>query len=197
MASLLYRLEQEAFRAGIQARTDEARDWFRVKVKQLGKINRQQLLQDEALIRKSRTMMGHMYMYYYDPKHRETLPYYDAFPLTIMVERAPGGFYGMNLHYLKPNTRAIFLDKLTDTLTNEKYDESTRFRARYNLLSGVRKFKEFQPCFKHYLSSQIDSKIVLVQPPEWEIAIFLPTEQFVKAKKTKVWQDSARKIRGQ
>lgn len=196
MASLLYRLEQEAFRAGIQARTDEARDWFRAKVKQLGKINRQQLLQDEALIRKSRTMMGHMYMYYYDPKHRETLPYYDAFPLTIMVERAPGGFYGLNLHYLKPNTRAIFLDKLTDTLTNDKYDETTRFRARYNLLSSVRKFKEFQPCFKHYLSSQIDSKIVLVQPPEWEIAIFLPTEQFVKAKKTQVWQKSAKIIRG-
>ena len=196
MASLLYRLEQEAFRAGIQARTDEARDWFRAKVKQLGKINRQQLLQDEALIRKSRTMMGHMYMYYYDPKHRETLPYYDAFPLTIMVERAPGGFYGLNLHYLKPNTRAIFLDKLTDTLTNDKYDETTRFRAKYNLLSSVRKFKEFQPCFKHYLSSQIDSKIVLVQPPEWEIAIFLPTEQFVKAKKTQVWQKSAKIIRG-
>jgi len=196
LASLLYRLEQEAFRAGIQARTDEAREWFKVKVKQLGKINRQQLLQDEALIRKSRTMMGHMYMYYYDPKHRETLPYYDAFPLTIMVERAPGGFYGLNLHYLKPNTRAIFLDKLTDTLSNEKYDETTRFRARYNLLSSVRKFKEFQPCFKHYLSSQIDSKIVLVQPPEWEIAIFLPTEQFVKAKKTQVWQKSAKIIRG-
>ena len=196
MASLLYRLEQEAFRAGIQARTDEARDWFKVKVKQLGKINRQQLLRDEALIRKSRTMMGHMYMYFYDPKHRETLPYYDAFPLTIMVERAPGGFYGLNLHYLKPNTRAIFLDKLTDTLTNDKYDESTRFRARYNLLSSVRKFKEFQPCFKHYLSSQIDSKIVLVQPPERESAIFLPTEQFVKAKKTQVWQKSAKIIRG-
>jgi hypothetical protein len=196
LASLLYRLEQEAFRAGIQARTDDARDWFRVKVKQLGKINRQQLLKDEALIRKSRTMMGHMYMYFYDPKHRETLPYYDAFPLTVMVERAPGGFYGLNLHYLKPTTRALFLDKLTDTLTNEKYDESTRFRARYNLLSSVRKFKEFQPCFKHYLSSQIDSKIVLVQPPEWEIAIFLPTEQFMKAKKTEVWQKSAKTIRG-
>jgi hypothetical protein len=196
LASLLYRLEQEAFRAGIQARTDDARDWFRAKVKQLGKINRQQLLRDEALIRKSRTMMGHMYMYYYDPKHRETLPYYDAFPLTIMVERAPGGFYGLNLHYLKPNTRAIFLDKLTDTLSNDNYDETTRFRARYNLLSSVRKFKEFQPCFKHYLSSQIDSKIVLVQPPEWEIAIFLPTEQFVKAKKTQVWQKSAKIIRG-
>jgi hypothetical protein len=190
MSSLFYKLEQEAFRAGITARTDEARTWFRNKIKELGKVNRYQLLQDEALIRKSRTMMGHMYMYFYDPKHRETLPYYDMFPLTIMVERAPGGFYGLNLHYLKPTTRAMFLDELTDTLNNKKYDESTRFRLRYELLSGVRKYRDFKPCFKHYLSAHIDSRLVMVRPPEWEIAIFLPTEQFVKAKKNEVWKDS-------
>lgn len=194
--SLFYKLEQEAFRAGITARTDEARTWFRQKVKELGKVNRQQLLQDEALIRKQRTMMGQMYMYFYDPKHRETLPYYDMFPLTIMVERAPGGFYGMNLHYLKPTVRAQFLDTLSETMTNDKYDDSTRFRVRYSLLSSVRKYREFKPCFKHYLTSQIDSRIVMVQPPEWEIAIFLPTEQFAKAKKTEVWKDSYKIARG-
>ena len=29
--------------------------------------------------------MGKMYMFFYDPKLRETLPYYDAFPLVIVV----------------------------------------------------------------------------------------------------------------
>lgn len=195
-SSLFYRLEQEAFRAGIQARTDEARVWFRQKVKELGKVNRQQLLQDEALIRKQRTMAGQMYMYFYDPKHRETLPYYDMFPLTIMVQKAPGGFYGLNLHYLKPTTRAHFLDQLADTMSNDKYDDSTKFRIRYNLLNGVQKYREFRPCFKHYLSAHIDSRIVMVQPPEWEIAIFLPTEQFAKAKKNEVWKDSYKIARG-
>lgn len=196
MASLFNKLEQEAFRSGIQARTDDARVWFKNKVKELGQVNRTQLLQDEALIRKSRAVWGNMYMYFYDPKHREKLPYYDMFPLTIMVDKAPGGFYGLNLHYLKPTTRAAFLDKLGDTLTNTKFDDTTRFRMRYDLLSSVRKYREFQPCFKHYLTSQIDSKIVMVQPPEWEIAIFLPTEQFAKANKRDVWKDSTKQIRG-
>jgi len=196
LASLFNKLEQEAFRSGIQARTDDARVWFKNKVKELGQVNRTQLLQDEALIRKSRAVWGNMYMYFYDPKHREKLPYYDMFPLTIMVDKAPGGFYGLNLHYLKPTTRAAFLDKLGDTLTNTKFDDTTRFRMRYDLLSSVRKYREFQPCFKHYLTSQIDSKIVMVQPPEWEIAIFLPTEQFAKANKRDVWKDSTKQIRG-
>ncbi len=195
-SSLFYKLEQEAFRAGIQARTDEARVWFRQKVKELGKVNRHELLKDEALIRKQRTAMGQMYMFFYDPKHRETLPYYDMFPLTIMVQKAPGGFYGLNLHYLKPTVRAAFLDKLGETMTNEKYDDSTRFRLRYDLLSGVQKYRDFRPCFKHYLTSHIDSRIVMVRPPEWEIAIFLPTEQFAKAKKSDVWADSYKIARG-
>lgn len=194
--SLFYTLEQEAFRAGIQARSDDAKVWFRQKVRQLGVVNRQQLLKDEALIRKQRTMAGQMYMFFYDPKTRDTLPYYDMFPLTIMVQRAPGGFYGLNLHYLKPIVRAQFLDKLTETLTNDKYDTTTKFRLRYELLSSVRKYRDFKPCFKHYLSSHIDSRLVMVQPPEWEIAIFLPTEQFVKSKKADVWKDSYKIARG-
>jgi hypothetical protein len=194
--SLFYKLEQAAFRAGINPRSDDAKVWFRQKVKELGKVNRNQLLKDEALIMKSRAIWGNMYMFFYDPKHREKLPYYDQFPLTIMVEKAPGGFYGLNLHYLKPTVRASFLDSLGGTLTNDKFDESTRFKMRYDLLKSVRKYREFKPCFKHYLSSQIDSKIVLVRPPEWEIAIFLPTEQFAKSTKTAVWKDSYKISRG-
>jgi hypothetical protein len=194
--SLFYKLEQEAFRAGITARTDEARTWFRQKVKELGRVNRQELLQDEALIQKQRTMAGQMYMFFYDPKHRETLPYYDMFPLTIMVQKAPGGFYGLNLHYLKPVVRAQFLDRLGDTMNNTKYDDSTKFRLRYDLLTSVQKYRDFRPCFKHYLTSHVNSRIVLVRPPEWEIAIFLPTEQFAKAKKSDVWKDSYKISRG-
>ena len=60
-------------------------------------------------------------MYFYDPKHKETLPYYDRFPLIIMVGPAPRGFIGLNLHYLPLATRAKFLDALLGTINNEKY----------------------------------------------------------------------------
>lgn len=198
MGSLLRRLEDEAKRANIDVRSEEAREWFRTNVRSLvgNTVNRNQLLKDEELVRKSRSMAGHMYMYFYDPKTRDSLPYYDAFPLTIMVQRAPGGFYGLNLHYLSLKTRVLFLDKLSETLTNDRFDETTRFRIRYDLLNGVKKYREFQPCFKRYLSNHIDSRLMLVQPKDWNIAMFLPTEQFVNAKKQSVWSDSRKIIRG-
>jgi hypothetical protein len=190
--SLFDTLEKEAFRAGIQARTTDSRKWFREKVKELGQVNRQGLLKDPALTPRGRFAAGSMFMFFYDPKHRATLPYYDAFPLTIMIEPAPGGFYGLNLHYLSPVVRAKFLDKLMDTANNKRFDETTKLKLNYSLLKSVNKLKEFQPCFKHYLTSQVDSKIVRVEPPEWEIAIFLPTEQFRKKNKTHVWGASKR-----
>jgi hypothetical protein len=37
---------------------------------------------------------------------------------------------------------------------------------------------------------------MLVPSSEWEIAIFLPTEKFVGANKTKVWRESKKMVTG-
>jgi len=195
MASLFDTLELNAFRAGITARTDDSKKWFQNNVKKLGQVNRTSLLKDSALDPVTKAVWGNMYMYFYDPKGKDTLPYYDRFPLILMVEPAPGGFYGLNLHYLNPRVRAKFLDELMKTAPKKITDKS-KIRARYNLLASSKKYKEFKPCFKHYLTSHVKSKIVRVPMAEWEIAIFLPTEQFKKKGKAAVWADSNKIIRG-
>ena len=131
-----------------------------------------------------------MYMYFYDPKHKATLPYYDRFPLTIMVDGAPGGFYGLNLHYLNYNVRAKFLDDLMAFGPAQAKESSRLTKLRYNLISSVRKYKEFKPCFKHYLGKHVVSQFSRVPMTDWEIAIFLPVEQFRKKGKESVWQES-------
>ncbi|HAI56779.1 MAG TPA: hypothetical protein DCM04_02500 [Saprospirales bacterium] len=186
--SFFEKLQLQAFRAGVQPRSDESQKWFRNKLKNIGQVNRQKLLRDSALQRVSRPRMGDMYMFFYDPKHKETLPYYDTFPLIIMVEKAPGGFYGLNMHYLPPVLRAKLFDGLAKS--DERYDENTRFRARYRLLQSVRKLKYFKPCFKHYLTKHVEGRISKVEAPEWEIALFMPTQRFKKATATQVYADS-------
>ena len=190
MASLFDTLQAGAQRAGVTARTKKSREWFQAKVKELGTVNRKALLRDDALEPTNREIVGSMYMYFYDPKTKETLPYYDRFPLIIMVEQAKGGFYGLNLHYLRPDIRAEFLDELMKLAPKKATDKTRITKMKYDLLKGVQKYKEFKPCFKHYLTGHIKSKMVRVPMTDWEIAIFLPTEQFTKASKTKVWQES-------
>ena len=153
-------------------------------------------MKEEPLKQVSTEIVGSMYMFFYDPKHKETLPYYDTFPLVVVVGPAEGGFLGLNLHYLPPILRAKMLDGLMEITTNNKFNDSTRFKMTYELLARASKFKYYKPCLKHYLNKQVKSKFALVPAPEWEIATFLPTAQFRKANSKKVYADSKKMIGG-
>lgn len=192
--SLIQTLKTELASSGIESRTKKSQDWFTKRVRGISRINEVNFLRDPNLVRKQRFFPGYMYHFTYDPKTKDTLPYYDTFPLVLPVGPAPGGFYGLNLHYLNPVARAIFLDKLTDIANNTRFDEKTRIKLNYDILTASRRFKEFAPCFKHYLTEHITSKLMMVPSSEWEIAIFLPTERFEGANKRTVWRESKQKI---
>ena len=190
MASLFDALEAQAFRKGLATRSKEASDWFAKNVAKLGKIGSGKMLGDDRLRKQAGASPGDMVMYTYNPKHKETLPYYDTFPLAIVVGSAPGGFHAINLHYLPPKVRAIFLDKLGDVASNNKFNATTRFKITYKLLMATKNYKYFKPCFKHYLTEKVTSNIMKVNAAEWNIAIFLKTASFKKASASKVWADS-------
>ena len=190
MSNLFKTVEYEAFRAGITPRTQESRNWFRKKVQNMRGVNRRALMNEDPITKTPDSVTGSMYMFFYDAKHRDKLPYWDSFPLVIAVGPAEKGFYGLNLHYLPIELRAKFLDSLMDITNNKKYDESTRFNITYSQLQRASKMKYFKPCFKHYLTSQVEGKFAYIPPPEWEIATFLPVAQWNKGSQSQVYKDS-------
>ena len=191
MASLFDKLESEAFRKGLTARSKEAAIWFQKKSKDLGKLGKS-VLKDDRLTQVGGAKIGDMVMYTYNPKLRQQLPYYDTFPLTIVVGPAKDGFYGINLHYLPPKIRAIFLDHLNNVASNQKFNKTTKFRITYSLLKSTKNYKYFKPCFKHYLTKHVSSNIMKVSAAEWNIAIFLETAAFRKKTERFVWARSRR-----
>lgn len=194
MSNVFDRLERQAFRAGITPRTEESRKWFQAKAKNLRNINREALMKEDPIKTRSKQVIGGMYMFFYDPKTKDQLPYYDAFPLVIVVGPAPGGFYGINLHYLPPKLRLQFFSNLMD-IKGSKLTENDKFAITYRMLQKSSKLRYFRPCFKHYLTSHVQSRLAEVPAPEWEVAVFLPTAQFRKANNYKVYYDSRAMIR--
>jgi hypothetical protein len=196
MSNLFQNLQFQAFRAGINPRTKEAQDWFRKKAQTMRRVDRRALMQEEPmqLVNRQNPLIGSMNMFFYDPKGKDTLPYYDRFPLAIIVGPAEKGFYGLNLHYLPPILRAKFLDALLDITNNKKYDETTRFQMSYKMLQATSKTRYFKPCFKHYLTQHVKSRLARVPAPEWEIATFLPTASWEKTSAANVYKDSRKAI---
>lgn len=142
----------------------------------------------------SKLMIGRMYLFYYDPKTKEELPYYDRFPLIFPFNRVDDGFYGINMHYLPHVLRARLMDNLYNLANNTKNDDTTRLRLSYEILNASSRYKYFKPCVKHYLNSHVRSRFLWIPADQWKTALFLPLERFAKASKNKVWQDSRRLV---
>lgn len=196
MAQIFDEVLNKGVRAGqIPARTDEARKWYRDTAQKYKTVKENDFFGGKGKDRMmSMPLVGGMYMILYDAKTKSKLPYYDRMPLIFPYKKVKGGFYGLNMHYIPLQFRAKLMDALYDTANNTAYDETTRLKISYKILDKAAKFKEFRPCVKRYLNSQVQSKFMYVFPSEWDIALFLPTERFVGASKTSVWADSRRKI---
>jgi hypothetical protein len=189
-------LIQGARQGIIPARTNAARDWYRSAAGKLmsnitpGVFEKRT---DEA--RKVSSMeFGYMYAFKYDPKTKNDLPYYDTFPLVFPVRMDSDGFLGINFHYLPPVLRAKLMNALYSTLTNKKYDDTTKVKISYSILQSASKYRYFKPMLKKYLRSHVRSQFLEVQVNEWDIAIFLPTESFRKADTGRVWEESRKQI---
>lgn len=195
MASKFDEILAQGIRAGqVPARTQTARTWFRNAARGTS-ATPENIVRTERARYKNRISMGKMYLFNYDPKTKETLPYYDRYPLIFPVQGAPGGFYGINVHYLPYQLRAKLMDALYDLSSNKRYDENTKLRLSYEVLNGAAKYKAFKPTFKRYLSNHVRSRFIEISSSEWDIALFLPLESFAKASKSSVWADSRRMAR--
>ena len=190
--TLIDRIKESLARQGFEKRSREARNWLKAKIGAL-RPTKGDLMRDKQRLRE-KSFIGRMYFYFYDPKTKDSLPYYDKFPLVIPIERYPDGFLGLNLHYISPKQRILLLDKLSVLLTDNNYDEKTRLRISYDYLARASKMYQAKPCIKRYLFSHIQSRFLEITADEWDIAAMLPVESFVKAKKNKVWSESEDKF---
>ena len=188
METLLTRLQQQLGQKGLTDRSLLARKWLLSIIPTL-RPNRLALLKDRSRLR-TVSMKGRLYLFHYLPKGKDELPYYDAFPLVIPIERYGDGFLGLNLHYLSPKIRFIMLNKLSTLVNNHRYDETTRLRVSYPILQHLSRLYEHTPCLKRYLASHIRSRFLEIEPSQWDIAVALPLAQFRGDIPTNIWKES-------
>jgi hypothetical protein len=172
----------------------DSRDWFRQKASEARNINTVNLINKNPEKQRGAILPGYMYMFVYDAKHKDTLPYWDKFPLIFPFSVTEDHFMGINMHYLPLPYRAKLMDALYSVASNRKYDESTRLRISYDLLNSAAKYKYFVPCVKKYLKSQLKSRFLLIPSNEWDIALFLPLSRFQGARESTVFKDSLKII---
>ena len=164
-------------------------DWFKDKIAEFGKPGALDLIRDG---KRSRTpFYGRLNMFFYDPKLKAKLPYYDRFPLVLPLERYSDGFLGINFHYLPIPLRIRLLDRLVDFSSNTKFDESTKLNVNY---TGVKDIRLVKPTLHRYLSGRVKTDFRRIDADEFTVATLLPVQRFSKASAAEVYRDSRKMI---
>lgn len=128
--------------------------------------------------------IGKMYMYQYDPKHKDTLPIYDEFPLVFFfnqVTTLSGDvmLYGINLHYLRPQLRYEFFIQLMRLRTEKRYRKSTRLRLEWASIKAASQ-KYAKHTVHAYLVNHLKTPFLEIPASHWVHVAALPTAKWVK-----------------
>jgi hypothetical protein len=174
----------------------QAEKWFRKETKSL--MNEGRLKGKIPALADQRGMAGQMVgkmMYFrYNPAFKADLPYYDIFPLIIIIQQHDKYMTGLNLHYIPVEFRVELLANLFDIITNVKFNADTRLSERftYSYLQSLKKLRWFRPCIKNYRYNNIVTIPKVVRPAYWHRAVLLENAIWKKAAPATVYQDSRR-----
>jgi len=161
--------------------------WYRNAVSSIAdKISARKLMNQGKLI--GRPSTGRLNMFFYDPKTKDKLPYYDTFPLVLPLEAIKGGFMGINFHYLAPLIRFRLLETIQDRFaTSRELKRNMRLDVSYDRVKGI---PLVRPTIKKYLFSYVRSNFLRIDADEAAIACYLPVQQFKKRSASYVYGQS-------
>ncbi|QJT71302.1 DNA end protector protein [Vibrio phage vB_VcorM_GR28A] len=190
---------------GVQAKinTASARDWFRQRVSKDLNHNTEavhkQFTQWKTRGKTDQGLIGRLFLFAYDAKHKDQLPVWDAWPLVFFFNATVGDgvnwgeegvvyLHGVNMHYLPPALRL----KLFADLIRFKNDSALRDKTRLKLSWQVIKAMESNQLAKHavktYRADHIRSQLAEIPPKAWVVVIFMQLARWVKGSKQDAWK---------
>ena len=168
----------------VKARSKDAMSWFRDIVKKTryavpGKIGRKELMSDRNIGEFLTPKIGRMYLFQYDAKYKNILPYWDRFPLVFPFDVFSDGFYGINIHYLNVESRIKLMTALM-----EAHGISGELNDKYFMKLSYTVIKDFKPakeCIKRYINKAAHRKSPFygIAGNDWSYAAALPLQKFV------------------
>ena len=169
MNRLIEKYNKLAEEAELSKGTLRSKEWFAKLIQGESQIRNLRTVTD-GFERNTRLQVGNLIAFEYDAKTKETLPYWDRYPLALVTSVDRTGWHGLNLHYLHPRIRARLLFEY------QKRDIPI-------IDNDLAKLSH-----KRYLASHVKSAPKDIPLQYWDLVIQMPFENFQKATKHQVWR---------
>ena len=148
----------------------------------------------------SRVQLGRMYFFKYIPSAPDD--YYDMYPLVFVVRRKSTFFDGINYHHLGLKRRMFLYDSMRSFFTDNPLEDDSEllWKTFRRQLFNKRKLKAAEISFRQYKVMRVRSKLIEIDPSDWERTLLISSELFKSAKRKKltsnpIWKMNERLIR--
>lgn len=204
---IFQRLMDQAIADGIiQDGSNKARLYFQQKAKETEDSDLPQvdnLFRRKSLVDNYKELPfkpGDIFLFRYDPKNKNknSLPYYDRFPVSAIIDVTPTYCLGLNFHYLPYRERGLFMKQLLEFRDENILTDKTYLDIDYDKVRSTGTSKlYYKACIKKYLNNHIRGRMIKIHPEEWQYVISLPLQDFRKVPNVnQVWEDSRLKWNG-
>lgn len=190
---------------GVQAKINAAgaRDWFRQRVSKDLNHNTEtvhkQFTQWKTRGKTDQGLIGRMFLFAYDAKHKDKLPVWDAWPLVFVVNMTVGDgvtwgeegvvyISALNVHYLPPALRLKLFADLIRVKNDSTLRDKTRLKLSWRVIKSMESNHLAKHAFKTYRADHIRSQLAEIPPKGWIITIFLQLARWVKGGKKEAWK---------
>jgi hypothetical protein len=144
--------------------------------------------------------LGRMYFFKYIPSAPDD--YYDMYPLVFVVRRKKTFFDGINYHHLGLKRRMFLYDNMRSFFTDDPLEDDSGllYKTFRRQLFNKRKLKAAEISFRQYKVMRVRSKLIEIDPTDWERTLLISSELFKSAKRKKltsnpIWKMNERLIK--
>lgn len=131
--------------------------------------------------------LGSLAVFKYDPKHKNTLPYYDTFPASVVIAHYPDGLLAVNTHYLPWAFRLNLAERMLRATKNKNRITYGKIKKAFKGLQLPIGYAQI--ILKRYLFSHITSKNIYCFTFENYKKFLIDTEpRFIKRSDTTVFK---------
>lgn len=194
---------RELFGPNAKRNIARSNKWFMRRVSKDIKLSRDKAFQQFKSDFRKRThsdkgLVGRLFAFHYDAKHKDTLPVWDSFPLVFFFGTFVGdGVYGengilylqgLNMHYLPHALRLKLFTALIKYNNDTALREKSKLKISWDIIKAFSQSELAKHSVKTYRADHLKSQLIEISPRFWEIVMFMNLQQWKKGSNSVAWK---------
>lgn len=123
--------------------------------------------------------LGYLYLMIYDAKHKDTLEFWDALPMFVLLGKSGDRFLGVNFHYLPWVWRKSLLKEFMKKLSWKKRITYKDIKAAF--IASKTPMGYLMLCIRSYLYRKIKSEVKEFDNQNYDLVVDNVMPKFKKA----------------